>query len=179
MIERGRRDPASGEPIDAVVAPSHSDRLLFQPPQHLPDGGVPGGLDFRPHLRAASGRQQAHALRIRKRQIKGGNSGVDALVDMLACFRVRVAIELLRICVKNRPVHSLYSNRRHLPGSGNALQLLPEPLTIDQFTDLDLTCGGKLPQRRLEGAGVQSGAGIGPPQRRHPLLTRQRVLTCE
>jgi hypothetical protein len=179
MIKRGRGDAASAEPVDAVVAPTHPDRLLFQPAQHLPHGDMAGSLNFRPDFRAASGGQQAHALRVGKRQIKGRHSGIDPFADMLACFRVRVAIELLRVCVKNRAAHALYSNRRHLPGSGDALQLLPEPLTIDQFTDVDPTGGGKLPQRRLEGPGVQSGAGIGPPQRHHPLLTRQRVLTCE
>jgi hypothetical protein len=95
MIKRGGGDAASAEPVDAVVAPSDSDRLVFQPAEHLPDGGVPGGLDFRPHFRAASGGQQAHTLRIRKRQIKGRHAGVDPLADMRACLRNRCAIQFL------------------------------------------------------------------------------------
>jgi hypothetical protein len=179
MIKRGRGDPASGEPVDAVVAPSHIHRFLLQPSQHLPDGDMAGGLDFCSDFRAASGRQQAHTLRIGKRQIKGRHPGVDALADMLARFRKGIAIEFFGISTKGSPAHPLHRDSRHLPSSGNALQLLPEPLTVDQFTNLNPTGGGKLLQRRLEGAGVQSRAGIGPPQRRHPLLPRQRVLTCE
>jgi hypothetical protein len=71
VIEHGGADHASGEAVDAVVAPSHSHGFLLQPAEHLPDGGVAGGLDFRPDFRAASGRQQAHTLRVGKRQIKG------------------------------------------------------------------------------------------------------------
>jgi hypothetical protein len=67
MIEGGGGDPASAESVDAVVASADSDRLLFQPAEHLADGGVPRGLDFRPDFRAASGGQQAHAFRIRER----------------------------------------------------------------------------------------------------------------
>jgi hypothetical protein len=81
---------------------------------------------------------------------------------VLARFRKGIAIEFLGISTKDNPAHPLHRDSRHLPSSGNALQLLPEPLTVDQFTDLNPTGGGKLPQRRLEGAGVQSGAGIGP-----------------
>jgi hypothetical protein len=56
VIERGGGDPASAEPVDAVVAAADPDRLLFQPAEHLADGGMAGGLDFRPDFRAASGR---------------------------------------------------------------------------------------------------------------------------
>src|ERR687897_2162460 len=107
MIEGGGGDPASAESVDAVVASADSDRLLFQPAEHLADGGVPGGLDFRPHLRAASGGQQAYTLRIRKRQIKGRHPCVDPLTGMLARFRKGVAIQLLGISIKDCPAHSI------------------------------------------------------------------------
>jgi hypothetical protein len=97
MIERGRGEPASAEAVDAVVAAADPHRLLLQPTEHLPDGGMPGGLDFRSDFRAGSSGQQAYAFRIRKRQIKGRHSGVDPLADMLSCFRVRIAVQLFRI----------------------------------------------------------------------------------
>jgi hypothetical protein len=110
MIEGGCGDPTSAEPIDAVVATTDSDRLLFQPAEHLPDGGVPGGLDFRPHFRAASGGQQAHTLRIRKRQIKGRHARVDPLADIPACLRNSCAIQFLGISIKDCPTHSIRYN---------------------------------------------------------------------
>jgi hypothetical protein len=85
------------------VAAADPDCFLFQPAQNLPDGGMAGGLDFRSDFWAASGGQQAYAFWIRKRQIKGRDSRVDLLVDMLACFRVCVAVQLFRIPVQDRP----------------------------------------------------------------------------
>jgi hypothetical protein len=52
-------------------------------------------------------------------------------------------------------------------------------LTACQLADRNLPGGRDLPQRRLEGPGVHPGAGVSPPQRRYPLLSGQRVLTCE
>jgi hypothetical protein len=163
MIKRGRGDPASGEPVDAVVAPSHIHRFLLQPSQHLPDGDMAGGLDFCSDFRAASGRQQAHTLRIGKRQIKGRHPGVDALADMLACFRIGVAVEFFRIPVENRLTDPFHHHCRDLPGTGKALQLIPEPLACRQLADLNPPGGRHLPQRRLKRLGLQPGPGISPP----------------
>jgi hypothetical protein len=179
VIERGRRDSASAEPVDTVVAAADPHRLLFQPAQHLPDGHMAGGLDFRSDFRATSGRQQAHTFRIGKRQIKGRHSGVDSLVDMLARFHVRIAIELFRVPVQDHPAHPFHRHRRDLPSTGNALQLVPQPLACRQLADLNPPGGCQLPQRRLQRPGVQPGAGISPPQWRHPLRAGDRVLTCE
>jgi hypothetical protein len=108
---------------------------LFKPAEHLPDGDMAGGLDFRPHLRAASGGQQAHTLRIRKRQIKGRYACVDPLADMLACFRNSCAIQFLGILIKDCPTYSIRYDGSDLPGIGNGLQPLPSPLTGRQLTD--------------------------------------------
>jgi hypothetical protein len=136
-IERGRGDPASAEPVDAVVAPADPDRLLFQPAEHLPDGGIAGGLDLRPRFRWASGREQAHAFRIRERQIKARDPRSNPLADMLARFRKGVAIQFIRISIKDRPAQPFHHHRRELPGTGNTLQLVPHWLAGCQLTDLN------------------------------------------
>ena len=91
---------------DAVV-PRRTPTALVQPAEHLPDRGVPRRLDFRSDFRAASGRQQAHTLRIRKRKIKGRNSRVDPLADMLVGFRKGFAIEFFGVSIKDCPAHSI------------------------------------------------------------------------
>jgi hypothetical protein len=108
VIKGGRGDPASAIPVDAVVAPADPHGFLFQPAQDLADGGVTGGLDLRSDFRAASGRQQADAFRIGERQIKGCDSRVDPLADILACFRIRVAVQLFRIPIQDCPAQPFH-----------------------------------------------------------------------
>jgi hypothetical protein len=98
---------------------------------------------------------------------------------MGACFRVRVAVQLFRIPVQDRPAHPLHHHYWDLPGTGDALQLVPQPLAGCQLADLNPPSCRELPQRRLKGPGVQLGPVVGSPQGRHPLLPGQRVLTCE
>ena len=73
---------------------------------------------------------------------------------MLARFRICVATEFLRVSAKERSAGSLYRDRRHLSSTGNALQLLPKPLTVGQFMDLDPPSGREFSQRRLQRGGV-------------------------
>jgi hypothetical protein len=150
VIEAGGGDAASAEPVDAVVAAADPDRLLFQPAQHGPDGHMAGGLDFRPHFRAASGGQQAHAFRIRKRQIEARHPRIDPLAGMLTGFRVIRAIEVLRIPVKDHMTHLLHHYRRDLPSGRSMLELVPQSAAGCQFTQGDLPRGCRLPQRRLQ-----------------------------
>jgi hypothetical protein len=87
VIEGGGGDTASAEPVDAVVAAADPDRLLLEPAQHGSDGHMAGGLNFRPHFRVTSGRQQTHTFRIRKRQIKGRHR---ASIRLPTCLQASV-----------------------------------------------------------------------------------------
>jgi hypothetical protein len=53
------------------------------------------------------------------------------------------------------------------------------PLAGGQLPNLDAAGGRQLPERGLQRAGGQLGAGIATPHGRHPLLTGHRILTGE
>jgi hypothetical protein len=94
-------------------------------------------------------------------------------------FRKGFATKFPGISSKDGPADPLDRDCPYLPVSGNALQQLPKPFVGGQLADLYPAGAGQLPKRRLERSGVHARARIGQPQRCHPLLAGDWVLTCE
>jgi hypothetical protein len=172
--------------VRAVVVAAHAEAVAFQVADRDLEGLGPSFGQQPPHLGAAGGGQQRHALGRGEAVVEGLHPGIHPLAAMLPGASEGVAVQLARVGAEDLAAEALDRldldplsatqpagrlHRAHVAlerlGPGQLLQLL-HPLL-----------GGASLQGCQQGAGGQLGPRIGPEKRRTALLPGGQVQALE